>query len=154
MSESIKVVGIVVLMVVTILGLGFAIDKLAGPVNTWDFGPQLQFVSGTEYNIGEQGQVIAEARYANGTSALVNCSFSIWYPDKLPFIISELGNLSVSGASYVGFTVPNSTGVYEYQAQCDMEGAKTGVISKSFHVSEFQNDTSTKLNRVRAVMVK
>lgn len=119
-------------------------------VGTWDV-PVLQFVSGTEYNVGEFGQVITEARYLNGSSALQACNFTIWYPDKLPFVV-VVGVSSVSGNQYMNFTVPNLTGVYEYQAQCLYDNGKFGVVSKSFHVSEFQNDTSTKLNRVKAVI--
>jgi hypothetical protein len=79
------------------------------------------------------------------------CDFTIWYPDKTVFL-SERGNLSAGGGEYVKFTVPNVTGVYEYQAQCELQTGGLGVVSKSFHVSEFQNDTSVKLNRVKAVI--
>jgi hypothetical protein len=115
--------------------------------------PALQFVSGTEYNIGEEGQVIVEARFGNGTSALQGCEMSIWYPDKTVFII-ENATAGANGNEYVVFTVPNVTGVYEYQADCTLTTNKRGIVSKSFHVSSFQNDTSVKLNRVQAVIIK
>jgi hypothetical protein len=111
------------------------------------------FVSNTEYNIGEAGQIIVEARFQNGTSAISSCQLLSWYPDKSLFL-NVSGLLSVSGNEYVNFTVPNTTGVYEYQAQCVLLNGKNGTISKSFHVSEFQNETSARLGRIRAVMPK
>ena len=145
-----EMLGAAAILSVTMIGIVWFVAMRA-PVDQWDM-PILQFVSGTEYNIGEQGQVITEARYLNGSSALQACNFTIWYPDKTPFQMDVGGTLSASGNQYVNFTVPNMTGVYEYQAQCVYDNGKFGVISKSFHVSEFQNDTSTKLNRVRAVI--
>ena len=89
---------------------------------------------------------------SNGTSTA--CNITVWYPDKSVFINATNSTAAPSENQYIDFTVPNSTGIYEYQAVCTLAGNKTGVISKSFHVSEFQNDTSTKLNRIRAVMPK
>ena len=82
------------------------------------------------------------------------CRISIWYPNKTIFVNATLADLAPSGNQYIDFTVPNATGVYEYQAECLLRGNKTGIISKSFHVSEFQNDTYAKLNRIKAVMPK
>jgi uncharacterized protein YfaS (alpha-2-macroglobulin family) len=152
LDDVTKVTLVIVLTVGALAVMVFFIAVRSGPTDVWDI-PALQFVSGTEYNIGEQGQVITEARYLNGTSALQNCTFAIWYPAKTLFADGN-GTLSTSGNQYLAFIVPNATGVYEYQAQCTYDNGRFGVISKSFHVSEFQNDTSTKLNRVRAVMIK
>jgi hypothetical protein len=119
-------------------------------VKIQDVGPTLVFVSGTEYNIGEAGQVIVEARYKNGSSALVGlCLMTIWYPDKSLFL-TQNALVESNGNQYVNFTVPNMTGVYEYQSNCSI-----GVVSKSFHVSEFQNETTEKLlRRIKAVTTK
>lgn len=112
----------------------------------------MRFVSGTEYNVGEQGQVIAEVRLPNGQPVPVNCSFTIWYPDKTQFL-QENGTTAASGNQYINFTIPDTTGVYEYQANCTWQG-RSAIASKSFHVSEFQNETLTKLRRIRAEHVK
>jgi len=145
-------IGYVLAVVMVTAAIAIFFIATRGPTDTWDI-PILQFVSGTEYNVGEVGQVITEARYLNGTSALQNCSFTIWYPDKTLFM-TDLGVNSTSGNQYINFTTPNATGVYEYQAQCNLDNGRFGVLSKSFHVSEFQNDTSVKLNRVKAVIAR
>lgn len=113
----------------------------------------LRFVSGTEYNVGEAGQVIVEVRNQAGSSVATNCTMSVWYPDKSLFL-SQLGQPSATGNQYVNFTIPAVTGVYEYQANCTLPGNRDAVVSKSFHVSEFQNETLTKLRRIKAVSVK
>jgi hypothetical protein len=148
-QETVELVIGVLFLVVVVGGLLWVLPKMVR-VSTWDVAP-LTFVSGTEYNIGEAGQVIVEARYANGTSALQGCEMTIWYPNKGVYVV-ENATFGPNGNQYIEFTVPNVTGVFEYQAICTLEGNRTGVLSKSFHVSEFQNDTSTKLNRVRAVV--
>ena len=94
----------------------------------------------------------ASVNGSGGNATQTACNMTVWYPDKSVFINATNASMSASGNQYIGFVVPNATGVYEYQADCALEGNRTGIISKSFHVSEFQNDTSTKLNRVRAVM--
>ena len=58
------------------------------------------------------------------------------------------------GNQYVNFTIPNVTGVYEYQASCLLTNGFFGTVSKSFHVSEFQNETLSKLRHIKAVMPK
>jgi hypothetical protein len=117
-------------------------------------GPVLAFVSGTEYNVGERGQVIVEARFNNGSSAIAsNCTIKVWYPDKSLFL-SELSFLSTADNQFIEFVVPNMTGVYEYQATCPLSVGSNNTVSKSFHVSEFQNETLTNLRRVRAVMTR
>lgn len=141
-----------VVMAVLLVAIGALSFFMMHPEKATDH-PDLSFVSGTEYNIGEAGQVIVEARFANGSSALAACQLLAWYPDKSLFF-NMSGAVSISGAEYVDFVVPNKTGVYEYQAQCSYLGGGSNVVGKSFHVSEFQNDTFTKLNRIKAVMPK
>jgi len=115
--------------------------------------PTMQFVSGTEYNIGEKGQVIVEIRDIAGNPAQSNCTVSVWYPDKSIFLSDAVTVISASGNSYIDFIVPNMTGVYEYQANCTAVG-KQMIMSKSFHVSEFQNETWVTLHRIKAVIPK
>lgn len=146
-----KVVGIVVVM----LTFGaIALMVIDGDQDVFiDEQWTLGFVSGTEYNIGESGQVIVEVRDQQGSSVATNCTVSVWYPDKTLFL-SQQGQSSVTGNPYINFTVPAVTGVYEYQANCTLSGNRYAVASKSFHVSEFQNETLTKLRRIRAEVVK
>lgn len=142
-----------VVIVGTVLGVVAFLWWSAKPTGMMDV-PMMSFVSGTEYNIGEAGQVIVEARFANGTSALsASCLMSIWYPDKSLFLLGN-GTTGVNGNQYVQFTVPNMTGVYEYQAICPMVTGRNGTVSKSFHVSEFQNLTTERLNRIKARITK
>jgi hypothetical protein len=111
-----------------------------------------QFVSGTEYNVDEEGQVIVEIRDKDGVAVQTNCTVNVWYPNKTLWI-SQVASVSDTGNSWINFTTPYLTGVYEYQANCTAKG-KVMVMSKSFHVSTFQNDTLTKLNRIKAVTPK
>jgi hypothetical protein len=125
--------------------------------------PQLTFVSGTEYTISEAGQSIVEARFKNGTSAfdytggvcvvfdenttcplVPPCTMRLWYPNKTLFLSQDTVT-SASETEYIAFTTPNVTGIYEYQADCLLLGGRRGVISKAFHVSAFQNDTTERL---------
>lgn len=137
---------------VVLVAMTFIYGLVVGP--SGDDIPVMSFISGTEYNVDEAGQVIVEARYATGMSALDGpCTIFIWYPNKTLFLEAN-GTAGPNGNQYIEFIVPNLTGVYEYQANCSLEGNRRGVISKSFHVSEFQNDTLTKLSRIRAVIPK
>jgi hypothetical protein len=143
-------VGIFLVMIVLVCGIiGAIIMRINAPKQEMGESFVVQFVSGTEYNIGEEGQVIVEARYSNGTSAFSTaCLISIWYPDKSTFLL-ENASSGANGNQYIVFTVPNVTGVYEYQAEC----SGIGVVSKSFHVSAFQNETTQKLLRhIKAVV--
>jgi len=142
-----------VVIIGTVLGIVAFLWWTAKPTDLLS-EPVMSFVSGTEYNIGEAGQVIVEARFSNGTSALsASCLMSIWYPDKSLFLLGN-GTTGSNGNQYVQFTVPNMTGVYEYQAICPMVTGKNGTVSKSFHVSEFQNATTARLNRIKAGITK
>lgn len=102
--------------------------------------PILNFVSGTEYKPGQEGQVIVEARYRNGTSAInsTNCFASVWYPDKSIFINNTMMNLSDSnGNAFINFTIPDTDGVYEYQSTCTV-GFNDITASHSFHVTKLK----------------
>jgi uncharacterized protein YfaS (alpha-2-macroglobulin family) len=112
----------------------------------------MQFVSGTEYNIGDAGQVIVEIRDVNSNTLNANCSMLVWYPDKSVFL-QQGAVLSATGNYFINFTVPNVTGIFEYQANCT-RNEKSYVTSKSFHVSEFQNATTARLNRIKAGITK
>jgi hypothetical protein len=154
MEKAIAIVvgiGTVMVIVCFVVGIWWYVNQTWRP--SFEV-PVMSFVSGTEYNIGEAGQVIVEARFANGTSALSGtCGMAIWYPDKLVFMMQN-GTTGPNGNQYVNFTIPNKTGVYEYQAVCPLVTNINGTISKSFHVSEFQNFTTERLNRIRAVTAR
>lgn len=150
-SAMIVGIGTVMVIVCLVAGIWWYVGHTWRP--SFDV-PTMQFVSGTEYNIGEAAQVIVEARFANGTAAFSGaCSFSVWYPNKTIFMVQN-GTTGSNGNQYVSFVVPNQTGVYEYQAVCPLVTSINGTISKSFHVSEFQNFTTERLNRIRAVTAK
>ena len=150
-SAIMGVAGIIVVTVCLMGGIWWYASQTWRP--SFDV-PVMQFVSGTEYNIGEAAQVIVEARFANGTAAFSGaCDFSVWYPDKTLFM-TQSGATGPNGNQYVNFTVPNQTGVFEYQAVCPLVTNINGTISKSFHVSEFQNMTTERLNRIRAVTAR
>jgi len=150
-KDRVAVGGLVFFILIIV---SFAVLMVVGGRKVPNDIPVMQFVSGTEYNVGEAGQVIIEARFENGSSALLYpCVFSIVYPNKLTFLVQN-GTTGSNGNQYVMFTVPNVTGVYEYQANCTLVTGNQGVISKSFHVSEFQNATNVLLHRVNAEITK
>lgn len=60
-----------------------------------DPGVTMTFVSGTEYKPGQTGQVIVEARYPNGTSAIDN---------DIIFVIGGISNILFDNASVDGIT--------------------------------------------------
>jgi hypothetical protein len=130
-------VGMAVIFVFTVVlvgGLMWWHERYSFVPSFEEFEPVVGFVSGTEYVPGQDGQVIVEARYANGTSALDVCSMTVWYPDKSVFFVAN-GTIGANGNEYVNFIVPDIDGVYEYQAICILQGGKIGTASKSFHVS-------------------
>jgi hypothetical protein len=97
----------------------------------WSIG----FVSGTEYRWGETGQIIVEVRDRNGNPVQSGCNASIYYPNKTAYISNySMVSSGASGNSYMSFTVPNVTGIFEYQAKCVAMG-RLQVASKSFHVN-------------------
>lgn len=126
---------------------------IARPTHTWDIEPpvqeddEIQFISGTEYKPGQEGQVIVMIVDVSGDVVTSNyaCNFSILYPDKASFVSGNFTNTSSSiGALWTNFTVPQTEGVYEYAATCEKPG-KTVVAAKSFHVTR---------QRIRAVIPK
>jgi len=145
-----KIGFIAVMVIVAFAGVMFAYWRSSPAKESFS----LQFVSGTEYSVGEAGQVIVEARFSNGSSAIVSpCNMSIWYANKTLYLVND-SSTSTSGNEFIDFTVPNATGVYEYQASCAFVTGGSSIVSKSFHVSEFQNQTATRLGRVRAVLAR
>lgn len=133
MKSSTAWVIAIVCVVVAIVSVLLVVDNPVGMVNA--ARPTMQIVSGTEYLPGDAGQIIVEARFQNGTSALAGtCLLSVWYPDKsIAFLMN--GTTGPNGNQYGNFTVPNVTGVYEYQAVCPLSTFINGTVSKSFHVA-------------------
>jgi hypothetical protein len=89
------------------LGVEISNSRLDVPekVTEVDQGVTMSFVSGTEYKPGQAGQVIVEARYANGTSAIDN---------DIIFVMGGASNILYDNASIDSITsfVPLWTAVY------------------------------------------
>jgi hypothetical protein len=114
----------------------------------------MQFVSGTEYYFGEEGQVIVLLTNFVNKPVDANCSATVLYPNKTVFVNSVLmANQTSLGTYYTTFTVPMVVGVYEYMANCSI-GNKNYVDGRSFHVSTADNITIEKLSRMRAILAR
>lgn len=116
----------------------------------------LQFVSGTEYSPGQEGQVAVIVIDSTGAPVTDEfaCGYTILYPNKTTFQSgSMLANTSI-GTQYVTFTVPGDEGVYEYASTCtfdrpdviiffgnssSMRADANITAAKSFHVSLQRN---------------
>lgn len=66
----------------------------------------------------ENAQFIVRAEDAFGQAISANCSASILYPDKTPFMTNQTMTLSPYGNFYINFTAPSILGMYEEIAQC------------------------------------
>ena len=91
------VTGICLVMLAATIYVGSASKPSIGkqPVQNQDQGVTMSFVSGTEYKPGQAGQVIVEARYSNGTSAIDN---------DIIFVIGGISNILFDNASVDGIT--------------------------------------------------
>jgi hypothetical protein len=98
---------------------------------------QLQFVSGTEYFPGQEGQISVLITNAVGAvvTATYNCNYTILYPAKSLFAQGNLSSNTSIGTLWTNFTVPNTEGVYEYSSTCTKPGSQS-TASKSFHVTK------------------
>lgn len=106
----------------------------------------LQFVSGTEYVPGQEGQVAVVVADTLGdvVTGEYTCNYTVLYPNKTMFVSGNFSTITSLGTYYTTFTIPNTAGVYEYGSVCEKTGKKA-VASKSFHVST---------KRMRAVIPK
>jgi hypothetical protein len=115
----------------------------------------IRFISGTEYQVGESGQVIVRMvdAYGNGVTATW-CNATIYYPDKTTMVSNvAMTQGGATGSWYYNFTAGTQIGVYEEQVTClAVSPAKEIGAGSSFHVSQtltMVNETSS----ARAVIV-
>lgn len=102
------VTGICLIMLVATVYIGASASKPSigkQPVQNQDQGITMSFVSGTEYKPGQAGQVIVEARYPNGVSAIDN---------DIIFVMGGTSNILYDNASVNGITafIPLWTATY------------------------------------------
>lgn len=113
----------------------------------WNF----QFVSGTEYTPGQDGQLAVIVTNSSGwpITSEFTCSYTILYPNKTTFLSGVMAANTSIGTQYVGFVVPDVEGVYEYASSCffdapdvvilfgdyELKGDRNMTAAKSFHVS-------------------
>ena len=105
-------------------------------------GPDLVFVSGTEYQQGSPGQIIVKVQNAYGNPINASwCNVTIYYPDKSVFVNdTPMIQGGAPGSWYYAFTTPyTQIGVYEAYVQCSVPmpwGNQILDSSKAFHVGE------------------
>lgn len=99
----------------------------------------LQFVSGTEYVPGQEGQVAILLVNVVGTPVTFSfdCNYTVLYPNKTVFVQGNFTQNTSVDTLYTNFTVPDVEGVYEYSSVCT-NGGQTATAGKSFHVSRKQ----------------
>jgi hypothetical protein len=137
-------IGIVVLMGIFSIGVvGYYNGKdLVNRV------PAMFMISHSLYRTGETGQIIARLVDYQDNPVVVNwCKAYINYPDKTVFVngdpmYDDTGNLI--GNHFYNFTVPATTGVYEYGAECQFNKTPaiqlTRKVVNSFQVSPALNE--------------
>jgi len=120
---------------------------------TQSITPILSFVSSTEYQSGEPGQIIVKVHNVYGIPITAyGCNVSIYYPDKTLFVDSQaMTQGGAPGSWYYQFTPPfDKIGVYEAYVTCNVSlpGGRSRILSasKAFHVSQplsLINETSS-----------
>jgi len=95
----------------------------------------VEITSRTEYIGGDEGQVLADVRFAiSNLPAPATCYASALYPDKSVLFSDELMSVGALGAYNYTFVVPDVEGVFEYQTRCELS-SRNVTRSKAFHVS-------------------
>lgn len=150
-----KVIG--VLLVVVLIGYGmfyvgsqvnFAPQKHINETKTND-GITMTFVSGTEYYYGDLGKTIIQILDRNQHPLNGTCNQTILYHNASNFLQSNLALKDISGNYYDMFVIPQVSGVYTVNVECDVlyNGVnRTMFNAKTFHVS---NATSRILEAMR-----
>lgn len=109
--------------------------------NSQEDGVSINMISGTEYIVGDAGQIIMELRNKNFEAITdANCSATIQYHNKTIFLGGDMLGNPETGTYYFNFTVPDAVGVFEYSVDCE-RGTRHYITGKSFHVG---------INRVKA----
>lgn len=130
------IIGIFTLIV---LGIVVALPMLSNGT----IGGRVVFISGTEYQWGEVGQVIV--RTVNTYGMPINadwCRVTVYYPNKTVWINNQLMTQGgAPGSWYYEFTTPfDQIGVYEEYVVCQVTGYPYGTrqigAGSSFHVSQ------------------
>lgn len=116
-------------------------------------GTNIKFISGTEYQVGEEGQVIVRVvdAYGNGVTATW-CNVTIYNPSKVA-IETNVAMIQggASGSWYHNFTASTDIGVYEEQVFCKVTSPnKTIGAGSSFHIQQ----TLTMLNETSSAQVR
>ena len=117
-------------------GLGvYGYSLLSSPATADEY--RVEFVSKTEYQVGEVGQTIVRLSDKNGIGVVADyCNVSVWYPDKSAwYTLEPMIYGGADGSWYLEWTTPDSIGVYEEYAEC-VKSPKTYGVSSSFHVSQ------------------
>ena len=140
--------------IVALLLVGLGVGGVA--LSKSNINPQIKFISGTEYQWGEKGQVIVRTVNAFGNPISANwCNVTIYYPDKTVFVNNQpMTQGGADGSWYYEFTTPfTQIGVYEEEVVCQITGYPYGTreigAGSSFHVSQ----TLTAINETMSATV-
>lgn len=141
--EFMKHIVYVVVFIVVVAGIVHVLLWVGWAKNPVEDG--IQFVSGTEYFPGQEGQValIIVKSDGNVVTFAYGCNHTILYPNKTLF---QQGNYTMNtslGTYFTNFTVPDVEGVFEYQSACVKDSGESEqtvigskmVAGKSFHVT-------------------
>jgi len=131
-------------------GTGFYYYAKANPEK---FGSKIEFVSGTEYAVGENAQTIVRVTNALGIGLSPDwCNATIWYPNKTVLVLNtSMTSGGASGSYYYNWTAPDVYGIYEQYAECKIQNKIIG-NSKASHVSEALSQINTTDNPVAIVI--
>jgi len=119
-------------------------------------GAKIEFISGTEYQQGEIGQVIVRVTNAWGVPVNADwCNVTIYSPNKSIFVDNQaMTQGGAPGSWYYTFTTPfTQIGVYEEYVICQATlpaGTRILGAGSSFHVSQ----TLTMLNETASVQIR
>ena len=134
-----------------LLALAFVLLGIVGMAYGKSGVRTVTFVSGTEYQVGENGQTIVRVVNAFGQPVSANwCNVTIYYPDKTKFVDNQpMTQGGAPGSWYYTFVTPNQIGVYEQSVVCEVTtitGTRQIAAAKSFHVQQtltLVNETSS-----------
>jgi len=141
------------LILTIVLGIAVAVGYVA--TTAFGYGASVKFISGTEYQQGEVGQVIVRVVNAWGMPITADyCNVTVYYPDKTVFIDNQpMTQGGAPGSWYYIFTTPfTHIGVYEEYVVCKVTlpaGPRLIGAGSSFHVSQ----TLTMLNETASARV-
>ena len=114
----------------------------------------ISFVSGTEYQIGEEGSTIISVTDAFGNPVTADwCNETIYYPDKTVYVSNQpMTQGGAPGSWYYEFTVPNQIGNYEQYVVCQVHtitGTRQISARKAFHAQR----TLTMMNETASAQI-